>query len=542
MIKHLLALAALTLLIGSGCASKAVRREMVEVRTNPKEFKAEPAPHRSRAYKINPTAFEYYLNASLYESIGNLYRAAESYRQALKFYPGSYEIRYSLAEVSYRMQHFDDALTALGVIDPQDARVWELRAAIYRGNGNEDAAKNAYLKSLAEDSSNSDTYAYLAGWYGRDGQLDSTAWALRHMARLNPENYAVWFELARVELRSDSLIAAQQAFRKSADIYSGIENSMALVGLGEVYEARGKLDSALISFKEALVVDSENIAVHRNLAGIYVRLDSLEQAARHARIESNLAPLDRNSARRLGMLYFFLDSLQQADSIFTWLIDSGERNPLNEQYLGRIKMRQGDADAALPHFRQVIQMTDTTDDVWIDLALAYRTVNDTTHELSSYQHGLERVKERISKVRLLFSLGAALERYGQFDSSVATFKRLLDLDPNHDGAMNYLGYMLADHNQDLKYARELIEKALEISPDNPAYLDSYGWVLYRMGKYKDARKYLERAVELDTDPIMFDHLGDTYQALGKMEEARHWWRKALDEDPENAAIEAKLAD
>ena len=145
-----------------------------------------------------------------------------------------------------------------------------------------------------------------------------------------------------------------------------------------------------------------------------------------------------------------------------------------------------------------------------------------------------------SQLRLLFALGATYEQNGRIEQAVTTFEEIIARAPDNDRALNYLGYMLADRGERLEYAQELIEQAVALSPDNPAYLDSFGWVLYRLGDYETALEHLKRAVALDSDPIMFDHLGDVYQAVGELEQARNWWQKALEIEPDNKQIMEKL--
>jgi len=103
--------------------------------------------------------------------------------------------------------------------------------------------------------------------------------------------------------------------------------------------------------------------------------------------------------------------------------------------------------------------------------------------------------------------------------------------------------MLAERGERLDYARQLILKALEIMPDNGAYIDSYGWVLYKSGDYPGAVRELKRAAEVITDdPVVFDHLGDAYKAMGDTENARKYWQKALELDSNNDQIRKKLSE
>jgi Tfp pilus assembly protein PilF len=85
--------------------------------------------------------------------------------------------------------------------------------------------------------------------------------------------------------------------------------------------------------------------------------------------------------------------------------------------------------------------------------------------------------------------------------------------------------VLADHNRELLAARRYIERALEADPENGAFVDSFGWVLYRLGKLEQAREQLERAVRLTNgDPIVHEHLGDVYRDLRLAEQAREQYR------------------
>jgi uncharacterized protein HemY len=106
--------------------------------------------------------------------------------------------------------------------------------------------------------------------------------------------------------------------------------------------------------------------------------------------------------------------------------------------------------------------------------------------------------------------------------------------------LNYLGYMLADRNVRLDEASQLIKKALEIQPDNPAFLDSMGWVYFRQGKYTEAQGLLERALEHMADPTVHDHLGDVYARQGRTKEAIVEWQASLKEaaKPGQADVDA----
>lgn len=143
-----------------------------------------------------------------------------------------------------------------------------------------------------------------------------------------------------------------------------------------------------------------------------------------------------------------------------------------------------------------------------------------------------------------FRLGAYLERIGRHDEAIAELGRAVDAAPDDAEALNYLGYLLADLDRDLDRALSLIERALEIDPWNGAYLDSLGWVYYRLERYADAREPLERAArEFPNDPTVLEHLGDLFVRLDTPERAIEFWNRALAVagDDEAGTLRAKIA-
>ena len=136
-------------------------------------------------------------------------------------------------------------------------------------------------------------------------------------------------------------------------------------------------------------------------------------------------------------------------------------------------------------------------------------------------------------------LGACRELAGDFDGAIAAGREAIQRAPDWPSACNFLGYVLADHHGDLVESRRLIEKALAADPDNGAYVDSHGWLLFREGRIAEARTQLERAIELTHgDSVVHEHLGDTYVQLGLTDLARRAYQAAKDAGGTNAASAA----
>ena len=135
---------------------------------------------------------------------------------------------------------------------------------------------------------------------------------------------------------------------------------------------------------------------------------------------------------------------------------------------------------------------------------------------------------------LLFDLGTVLEVTGRWERAEQVFLESLESRPDDPWLLNYLGYAWADRNENLDEALDLIERALERTPDDGMVIDSLGWVLYRLGRYDEAVVELERAVGLEpAEAVIIDHLGDAYWKTGRHYEARFQWRHVLTLAPED---------
>jgi len=178
-----------------------------------------------------------------------------------------------------------------------------------------------------------------------------------------------------------------------------------------------------------------------------------------------------------------------------------------------------------------------------DLLRAKKRFNEA---VDAYDEAIRRLRASGMPERwsLYYSRGIALERSGQWKPSEADLLHALELKPDQPLVLNYLGYSWIDRGENLERGLKMIEKAVELRPEDGYIVDSLGWAHYRLGDYSNAVEYLEKAIELvPEDPTINDHLGDAYWQSGRPSEARFQWRRALQFGPEAdeiKPIEAKL--
>ena len=144
-------------------------------------------------------------------------------------------------------------------------------------------------------------------------------------------------------------------------------------------------------------------------------------------------------------------------------------------------------------------------------------------------------------VDLLYEQAMMDEKLDRLDEMERLLRRVIALKPDHHHAYNALGYSLAERKVRLPEARELIVKALELSPGEPFITDSLGWVEYRLGNRDEALRLLRGAYQSRPDPEIAAHLGEVLWATGQTEEARRVWREGRSRDSSNDVLKETLA-
>jgi len=166
-----------------------------------------------------------------------------------------------------------------------------------------------------------------------------------------------------------------------------------------------------------------------------------------------------------------------------------------------------------------------------------RKNNDAAGELDALARGLAAYPD---DSQLLYARALVWERRDQIERAEADFRKILAIEPDSVAALNALGYTLADRTTRYKEALELIDRARAAEPDDPAITDSYGWVLYRLGRHEEALVELRRAFARQKDPEIAAHIAEVLWALGRQDEARKYFDEARKLDPENRSLKRAL--
>jgi len=319
-----------------------------------------------------------------------------------------------------------------------------------------------------------------------------------------------------------------------------------------------------------LGVALQDIADSKRLRLQYARFladDDLEAAYQQLSILMEQYPRDGELAYTLALVCKGLDRNEEAKQLFGELARNPNMASSAHFELGMLAEEEGDAEGVLLHYKRVqngpkllpaavklsqfMARHDQLDSA--QMYLSKLRLNHPQYSAPLYQiqsellidmqllgdahlllsEALELFPDNIS---LLYSRSLLSERQNDFASSEQDLRAILDQDADNSMALNALGYTLTVHTDRYEEAQQLILRALELNPGDPAIIDSLGWVLYQQGDYEAAIRHLREAMANLPDPEIAAHLGEALWANGQREEANAVWQIILDQDPDNSNI------
>lgn len=219
-------------------------------------------------------------------------------------------------------------------------------------------------------------------------------------------------------------------------------------------------------------------------------------------------------------------------------IGHGERYMQARLRVAQVLAKQGKLEAARQYLRTV-EIREERQRVQLIVAEA-QLLREANRSGEAFKMLDEALKSEPDQPELLYDLALTAERIERYDVLEQKLRKLIKLQPDHAHAYNALGYSLADRNLRLPEARKLIEKALELAPNDSFIIDSMGWVLYREGDVHGAINMLRRAYGERPDAEIGAHLGEVLWVSGQKEEATRVWEEALKSHPDNEALQRTL--
>jgi len=397
----------------------------------------------------------------------------------------------------------------------------------------------AYRRAVDQDNDDAHARGTLAQALFNDNQLDEALKEFQELAKADPEDAGALIHIAEVQQRqekyAEALKTIRQARKKDPEsLEAGYHEGLLLDVLGrfdeavEVYEKMVDLTSHANGAYKADEKNNRGIFLER-LGAVYQEQNKVDQAvATYQKLIDMGGETAVNGYKAQVGAYTDAKQFDKAVEVARKAVAANPTDNEMKLILAGELADQGKTDEGLALTKSLL--TNSKDDraVWIGLGQIYVRARRWKEAEEAFNKAEPLTTRKEDRSYLLFLRGEMAERQKHYEPAEQFFRQVLDLDPTSTMTLNYLGYMLADKNMRLPEALKMIRKAVEIEPMNGAYLDSLGWVYFKMGEYELAEENLRQAVQRDsTDPTVHDHLAELYEKTGRIRLAAQQWELSI---------------
>ncbi|WP_455208329.1 tetratricopeptide repeat protein [Kaarinaea lacus] len=475
-------------------------------------------------------------------------------------------------QIALYAKEIDKALEASDLwvnVDPDNAEARRSLASVYLRLGRPVDAVEQYEKmlTLVDDPENPGYgFTIIASQLAREPDRELSMSVMDKLVESRENDPYALFAKAHLAMRQARFETALDTLDKALLIKP--EWPGAIILRSRILAMQGARAEALSYLEDVLQGKMEdNMDVGLTYARMLTEARQLDKALKEF---IRLANLDKRNVEinyYVGVLALQLDKLDVAQKYLEKVLKLGGRVQETNYYLGQVAEQRGDHRAAMNRYsfvrhgefyfnaqlRIVSILADQKD---YDAAIEHlRTVRINSSkqrlQLILLEGDLLREAERYpaakdyytkvlnsmpNETSVRYARALVAEKLGELDLVESDLQTILKQEPANAQVLNALGYTLADRTNRYEEALTYIQRALELEPDDPAVVDSMGWVQYRLGNYQNAIEHLRRATELSQDPEIAAHLGEVLWVSGDKNGALEIWEKSLKEHPNDATL------
>ncbi len=525
-----------------------------------------------------------FLDAVIERQKGNDAEAFELLQSCSKLNPNASEVQYYLAQYYLKLRNKDKAMACFenaARLDPSNSTFTETLAEMYVSSSRYKEAIDAYEAILANDPSNSYVLEMLFRLYQTEGDYNKAINTLERLEVVEGKSEQITLAKSEIYTKNGNKEAAIAEMKRLAEYYPNDLNYKGMYG--DILLQNDDDAGALRIYNEILAEEPDNNRAQLSLRSYFRKNGETEKAdsmtmrvllnknttadAREYLMRQLIAEQDSDSLKVLACF----NAIQQSE------FRSADMGLLQVAYMNMIKMSEDsvvkvletilafapdNASASLQligkawekdDMDRVLQLTSQSSDYNPEEMAFYYFEGMALYKKEDNEGALEAFKKGVSVINetsnpdivsdfysvmgdLYFQKQMKREAYAAYDSC-------LQWKGDNYGCLNNYAYYLSESGEQLEKAEEMSFKTVKQEPKNATYLDTYAWVLFKLGRYTEAKVYIEQALQNDTvstSHVLFEHAGDICIMAGYTDKAVEYWSKALQLDPQNKAIQRKL--
>jgi len=484
-----------------------------------------------------------------YMKLGKSTMAIEVAREATELAPKDLDYRRTLAQAYLSEYDADSAIIEYSKIISIDSTQVEdviMLAQLYQRNDPERAAE-LYERALTLNGPDIPIMMQLVGTYDSMNKFDKSIDILQEMLKVDPSSEAIKETLSDLYLQTDKNQEALDILKDlmrshKDDLNLKARAATAYLRMNDFADADSLLDAVFTS-------DSSRADAKFSIAQFY--LDEMQH-------DSSIVPFARQIFKRLVAMY--------PNDARSYLVSG-----LGASYAGQDSIAE-------VYLNKSISIDSTNQNSWGAIAVLYFQKNDFDKMAGAmsravnifpedfrinlfYGIALNRAGKNSEAVRplekavslkptdmdALSTLALVYEALSRYDDAYRVYETALKVDGKNSLILNNYAYSLSERGIDLQKALRMAQLAVQLDPKNSAFLDTIGWVYFKLGDYKNAESYVKEALSIRGQPgdgspaTLEEHLGDIYSKMGDTKKAVEYWEKALGHNPQSAELKEKIA-
>jgi tetratricopeptide (TPR) repeat protein len=378
--------------------------------------------------------------------------------------------------------------------------------------------------------------------YNSLGRFNEAAEKYKHMLELDPSNKVLQRQLAETFGRAGKFPEAQKMLEGIVE--ADPKNAEALSSLADVFMEQHQYDRALPIYQKLLLQEKQNPEIRLRIGIAYIG-----QADRDSTFVDKARPIFEDIAKDLpndwrpcyylGVIAARAAKDSVARGYFERVTNLAAWNGDAWWYLGSSYFDRGEYQKLVDAMQKAEKTIPKDYRIPFLLGLGYSRMEQNEKAIAALRRSLELKPDDINSLSTLAMTLDGMHRYQESDS---LYERALALDPKSPLLMNNYGYSLAERGLQLDRALRMSLQAIEAEPNNDSYLDTVGWVYFRLGKYDEAMKYISKAIGVGgASATVYEHMGDIHYKLGDKKKAEDFWKQSLEMNSANQSLKDKIA-
>ncbi len=536
---------------------------------------------------MRETAYNYIFQEAVGQKESDARHALLS--QCLRINPTRPEAHYEMAQLQLDMGDDKKGLQSLEIahrLAPENYWYASALAQVYQQVDSIDLAIKVYQDMAKHHRYKVEPRFALLRFYQQKQDFDSMIQVLDTLEKLQGKSEDISMQKYRIYLQENDSLKAFSAIDDLIKEYP-FDTRFRNLKAGLLME-HNRNDEALRTFYSVLKQEPSNGAARYGIAGYYyhkkdtteyeLQLDTLLQdphvsppvkvsVLRNYVVQMTRAGKDSLIVPRLDMALksdstdtevpmFYISYLvtnkmkKQAIPILYHLLKLNPENGAARLQLLQYMLQDQEKDAVKTLCKGGIQYHPEEILYHFYLAITYTQDKNPREVIRICQEGQKYITSETRKevASDMYTLqGDAYHELGEMDSCYRSYERALKIHPDNIGVLNNYAYFLALDNKNLERAEMMSQKTVVAEPDNKTYLDTYAWVLFMSGKYKDAKIYIDRVISpqketktIEVSPDVWEHAGDIYYMCGQKDQALIYWKKALELGSESKELKLKI--